>query len=216
MKSLEKIAQSQASWALEEFVRITNALLPQFLPEQKTNTRVREEVTPRLVRHYTTLNMLDEPFKEGREARYTYRHLLQVLVVRRLLAEGYSAGAIDKLATQNNNSELEVLLQGDAQLTIAPTNPALAFLHQIQERQGMSVSPKITKSAPKGEQHLASSNSQPLQSSSVWRRLEILPGLEVHVREDFSYPSSLEEQKKLLQSISQQLMTFLNYRRSSR
>ena len=78
-------------------VKIANDLLPQFLPEEKAHTRVREEVTSRLIRHYTSQGLLDEPLKEGRVARYTYRHLLQLLVVRRLLTEGYGASAIDML-----------------------------------------------------------------------------------------------------------------------
>lgn len=195
MNLLQKFAHSQHSWALEEFVEVTNVLLPQFLPEEKTNTRVREEVTSRLVRHYATLNMLDEPLKEGREARYTYRHLLQVLVVRRLLAEGYTAGAIDKLATISSNSELEALLQGGVQISITPANPALAFLQKIQQR-------------PVNPQHWANSNVKPLTPSSQWTRLEIVPGLEIHVREDFRYPNSPQEQQNLLEYLSQRLAAF--------
>src|SRR6476469_6187840 len=122
METLQQIAQRNPHWSLDELVQIANELLPQFLPEEKAHTRVREEVSPRLVRHYTGQEMLDDPIREGREARYVYRHLLQVLVVRRLLTEGYGASVINTLARSKNNSELEALLQGGVQLTVSPAN----------------------------------------------------------------------------------------------
>ncbi|MBD1835198.1 MerR family transcriptional regulator [Cyanobacteria bacterium FACHB-472] len=201
MNILEQLAKNQPSWSLEEFVQITNNLLPQFLPAQKGNTRVREEVTPRLIRHYTTLGMLDEPLKDGRYAVYTYRHLLQILVVRRLLAEGFGANAIDQLATQRDNTELENLLAGGVQLSVTTANPALAYLQQIQnQRSSVSVSPAMP--APTIRQ------ANPKTEATTWIRLEILPGLEIHVRDDFSYPNSQSEQQNLMQYIAQKLKDF--------
>lgn len=212
MKNLQQLAHHQG-WGLNEFVQVTNDLLPQFLPDTPANTRVREEVTPRLVRHYSSLEMLDEPLKVGREARYTYRHLLQMLLVRRLLASGYGASAINQLATSKDNSELEALLQGGVQLTVTPANPALAFLQQIQQRQSSDAQPP--KAAAPDLSQIASP-AQNQSPSSQWTRLEILPGLEIHLREDFTYPSSPQEQQNLLQHINQTLIAANIHRRSSK
>jgi DNA-binding transcriptional MerR regulator len=206
MNILQQLAKNNPSWSLEEFVEVANNLLPQFLPAQKGNTRVREEVTPRLVRHYTTLGMLDEPLKDGRYAVYTYRHLLQILVVRRLLTEGFGANAIDQLATQKDNTELENLLAGGVQLSVTTANPALAYLQQIQKKQS-SVPPAPVSPAPPIE----SANLK--TDATSWIRIEILPGLEIHVREDFSYPNSLSEQQNLLQYIAQKLKDFAIHKR---
>lgn len=133
METLANLARSQPNWSLEEFVNVANELLPQYLPATKGNTRVREEINPRLVRHYTSLGMLDEPQKEGKYALYIYRHLLQILVVRRLLSEGVGANAIDRLAKEKTNAELENLLTGGVQLEVTPSNPALAYLQQLKK-----------------------------------------------------------------------------------
>ncbi|MBV8885516.1 MAG: MerR family transcriptional regulator [Chroococcidiopsidaceae cyanobacterium CP_BM_RX_35] len=242
MKNLQQLAH-HPTWGLDEFVQVTNDLLPQFLPETPANTRVREEVTPRLVRHYSSLEMLDEPLKEGREARYTYRHLLQMLLVRRLLASGYGASAINQLATSKDNSELEALLQGGVQLTVTPANPALAFLQQIQQRQSVETQRNACESsgdsraqaqrsagiasgsalpqaqppqAATSDLPQAASPAQNQSPSSQWTRLEILPSLEIHLREDFSYPSSPQEQQNLLQHINQTLIAASIHRRSSK
>jgi len=199
MKTLEQLALKDPKWTLDEFVEAVNELLPQFLPLQKSHTRVREEITPRLVRHYTTQGMLDEPLKEGRYATYVYRHLLQMLVVRRLLAEGYGASAINDLAKSKDNAELKSLLQGGIQLTVTTANPALDFLQQIQKRGSMPTYPEVTKSALPV--------AQPQVKSSNWKRIEIIPGLEIHLREDFSYPKTPQEQQNIIQTIAQKLLS---------
>ena len=224
MKTLQELVLEDPHWSLEELVQVANEQLPRFLPEEKAHTRVREDVTPRLVRHYTSQGMLDEPLKEGREARYLYRHLLQLLLVRRLLAEGYGASAIDKLAIAKTNQELEELLQGGVQLTITPANPALAFLQQVQQRQIASAKPPASlpassRSAATGSAPSPlpkSSPSAPPPAASEWTRVEVLPGLELHIRRDFVYPMSEQEQHSLLQLIRQILLTFASKRRSSK
>lgn len=209
MKTLQQFAQQDPNWSLEELVEVANELLPHFLPEEKAHTRVREDITPRLVRHYTSQGMLDEPLKEGREARYIYRHLLQVLLVRRLLTEGYGASVIDTLARSKNNSELEALLQGGVQLTVAPANLALAFLQQIQQRQP-SVARPVSQSPPPAplEPPVPPASSPPPSAPTTqWTRLEILPGLELHVRTDFVFPATSQEQQNLLQRMLQILIS---------
>jgi DNA-binding transcriptional MerR regulator len=196
MTSLQQYAQGDSQWSLEDFVQITNALLPLYLPTQKAHSRVREDITPRLVRHYTSLGAMDEPLKVGRNATYTYRHLLQLLVVRRLMAQGYGASAIDDLTISQSNAELEALLQGGAQLSVTPANPALGFLQHIQNRDKRAAVPPISPS------------SSPPPSPQHWLRIAILPGLEVHLREDFVFPKSPQEQQNLVQLITQNLFSF--------
>ncbi len=208
MITLEQLAEDEANWPLSEFVDLANDLLPQYLPVEKGNTKVREHVTARLVRHYTTLGMLDEPLKTGRESRYVYRHLLQLLVVRRLLAEGYGASAIDDLAKTSDNDRLKALLLGGAQLQVSVANPALAFLNEIQQRPSVpkpkprAIKTQITRPQPKAP-----------KSPTQWTRVEILPGLELHVRDDFQYPASHQEQQTLLTRLIKMLESFSRKRR---
>jgi len=222
METLQQIAQQNPHWSLDELVQVANRFLPQFLPDEKAHTRVREEVTPRLVRHYTSQGMLDEPLKEGREARYTYRHLLQVLLVRRLLTEGYGASVIDTLARSKSNAELEALLYGGVQLTMAPANPALAFLQEIQQRQAGSA-PKPAIAPPAASRPAPAPPSPPAPEAPApppthqWTRLEVLPGLELHVRSDFVLPPTTQEQQTLLQRLFQALLSLTTSKgRSSR
>jgi DNA-binding transcriptional MerR regulator len=261
MNQLQELAQRQPDWSLDEFVQVANQLLAELLPDERVNTRVREVVTPRLVRHYTTQSMLDEPRRQGREARYGYRHLLQVLLLRRLLAAGYGAGAIAQFARAHSDSELETLLQGDVQLTIvspvvaaAPiqsallTNSALEFLQTIQTQSASSRSINLS-SAPvampmarempdpsqsmtpkleltRARQQSVSTSSLPEFPSSEgnsenpnqetntspatnWKRIELMPGLEIHLSESFSCPNDSAERQALFASILHTLDSYV-------
>ena len=223
MSTLQHIAQQQPEYDLDRFVEVTNDLLPQFLPDQATGSRGQEPVNPRLVRHYTTQGLLDKPLRQGREARYRYRHLLQLLAVRRLLAEGYSASSIGSLIGGQGNAVLEDLLQGGVQLTVEAANPALAFLSQIRERgesstletsasnrkraSGPMLQAPPLASAPAPD----SDSSEP--SSETWVRLDLLDGLELHVREDFVLPATAHERERLLQLIAHRLFDLNSSRR---
>jgi DNA-binding transcriptional MerR regulator len=194
MDRLQQIAEQQPEMVLDRFVEVTNDLLSQFLPSQGSGGRGQEPVNPRLVRYYTTQGWLDRPLKQGREARYTYRHLLQLLVLRRLLAEGYSASSIAGLIDGQPNGTLENLLQGGAQLTLEAANPALAFLADIRDRREGSAS------AP------SPGSPAPLPSpAETWTRLPLMEGLELHLRSDFRPPATPAQRDRLLQRIADHL-----------
>jgi DNA-binding transcriptional MerR regulator len=196
MVSLPQVAKANPRWSLEEFVLVTNQFLPKYLPIAKNNSRIREEINPRLVRHYTSQGMLDEPLKAGKFAVYTYRHLLQLLVVRRLLSEGIGANAIDHLAIQKSDDELENLLTGGVQLEITPANPALSYPQKASSR--LSRAAETAGDNDYFQEAALSTEPSPLRlDPSPWYRLEVLSGLEIHLRSDFSLPPTPEEQALL-------------------
>ncbi|CAN1209436.1 HTH merR-type domain-containing protein [Tumidithrix helvetica PCC 7403] len=208
MEDLLALATKQPTWLLDEFAEVVNSFLPRFLPVERGSNKIKEEITPRLLRHYTTQSMLDEPFKDGKFAVYTYRHLLQFLVVRRLLAEGFSASAIGQIAIAKTNDELEGILAGGVQLNVTPANPAIAFLESIHRKSSAKVADKTS---------LSYANAQPSRSNrSEWTRLEIQQGLEIHIRSDFHSPQSTSEQQSLLQRIEREFTDFIESQRKGK
>lgn len=199
MDSLETLLQRGAEWDLQGLVRETNARLPRYLPQEFGSQRVREAVTARLVRHYTGLGMLDEPLRAGREARYSARHLLQLLVVRRLMAEGHGASALGDLARRKSDAELLAMLEGGVALTAKETPSALAYLTGLREQYRMPPAPIPAAAPPPAE-------AAP-QAELRWRRFEIAPGLELHVREDFRPPKTPSELDTLLRHLRERLET---------
>jgi DNA-binding transcriptional MerR regulator len=200
MEDLAKFRDSGCSWFLEEFAELVNQLLPDFV-EVSGNNKVTERVNPRSIRNYTSLGLLDEPHKSGKYAQYTYRHLLQILAVKKLLAQGYGTTTIERLLAAKSDRELESLLMGGVELQVQTSNPALDYLERVRTRQQVAVSPAVI--APK-----TSHRSTTGHSHSEWVRLEILPGLEIHIRSDFTVPTNTHEANDLYRSIIDRLKTF--------
>jgi len=73
-----------------------------------------EKLTERLIRFYTAQGVLDKPDRLGREAAYHFRHLLQLLIARRLVDEGVSLVAISKFNLNKSTDELEQALLNPA------------------------------------------------------------------------------------------------------
>ncbi len=195
MESLEVLLKTDVEWDLEGLVREANARLPRYMPLTPSSQRVRETITARLVRHYTGLGMLDEPLRSGREARYNARHLLQLLLVRRLMAEGHGTSALGDLARRKSNAELLAMLEGGVALTANPPTSALSYLSELREQYRMA------PSTP------ASEGPVPAPTSDLrWHRLEVAPGLELHVREDFRFPKTPSEADALMHRLRQQFV----------
>lgn len=112
-------AYHDSIWNLTEFVDVANALLPDYLPKEASG-RLADDVNPRLVRHYTTTGLLPEPGKDGREARYLFEHLVHLLVVRKLLAEGFGSSAIRDAVAGRGANELVGLLEGSVRVVLVP------------------------------------------------------------------------------------------------
>ena len=59
------------------------------------NGRVREIPDRRTIRYYTTLGIVDRPLEmQGRSAFYGQRHLLQLVAIKRLQAQGFHANHV--------------------------------------------------------------------------------------------------------------------------
>ncbi|WP_157244483.1 MerR family transcriptional regulator [Nonomuraea typhae] len=81
------------TWTIGELAeQAADALRP---GPQRANGRIQEVPGERLIRWYTTIGLVDPPLtRRGRIAQYGRRHLLQVVAIKRLQAEGHSIAEI--------------------------------------------------------------------------------------------------------------------------
>lgn len=79
----------ETRWRLSELAERSRNLLEE--PGAGSSRRVRWKPTPRLIRYYTTLGLLDRPVEmRGRTAYYGPRHLHQLVAVKRLQLAGHT------------------------------------------------------------------------------------------------------------------------------
>jgi DNA-binding transcriptional MerR regulator len=108
--------------------------------------RLGEEINARTVRLYATQGLIDRPGKEGRNAVYGRRQLLQLLLIRTLARRGLSLSAIAPLVALADEELEQQFAQiadtvsgaasgdasGDAAGTASSGNAALAYLQGLQ------------------------------------------------------------------------------------
>lgn len=120
----------QAAWTLDELVGRVSAALSSAAYPGSPNGRVRDLPDRRAVRWYTTTGLVDRPIMQGRNAAYRTRHLLQVVAVKRLQAQGLSlaeiqgklAGATDE-ALRRLADVPEELITAEQGLTVPAAAP---------------------------------------------------------------------------------------------
>lgn len=112
------------------------------------------EGNERLLRHYVSMGVVDKPSREGRDALYGFRHLVQFVAARRLLAEGFPLAKIAKYTGAVPTDALTAYLEksdrtSEAELLVA------AF---------RSESPAISMPTPVSRK---SSSTKPLQNMAT-------------------------------------------------
>lgn len=108
----------EETWSIGELAERAAGVLR--VESQPVNGRVREVPSERLIRWYTTIGLVDPPLtRRGRIAQYGRRHLLQLVAIKRLQAQGRSiaeiqtalTGATDARLTQVGDLETRVPAQ---------------------------------------------------------------------------------------------------------
>jgi DNA-binding transcriptional MerR regulator len=162
----------------------------------------------RTIRYYLSEGLIAPAGdKQGTASVFGYRHLLQLLVVKKLQSEHLPIRKIRELVERREVRELERLLGLEG---AAPgKNEAVSYLEKL-----------LTKPAPKGGTNSASAlnfssapqgiaqgapplpqMSQTSSSSNAWERIEIEPGLELHVQGSYQFPTDAKGIRRLTQIV---------------
>src|SRR4051812_49373360 len=99
------------NWTIEELgAEVALALSVGY--EGAPNDRVRDIPDRRTIRYYTTLGLLDRPAQmRGRTALYGRRHLLQLVAIKRLQAQGRPLAELQTELLGRTNRQLEAIAQ---------------------------------------------------------------------------------------------------------
>ena len=172
---------------LPEFARVSEQFLAEMNLEQERGT-VTSVPDERTIRYYMTEGLVQTPEeRQGTASVFGYLNLLQLLTVKKLQAEHLPIRKIRELVAGKSEQELETML-------------------------GLrGASGRKTEAKQYLETLLASAPSQPLKETAAapapqaaaqthsWQRVEIEPGLELHIRSDYSPPPTTARTKSLLE-----------------
>jgi DNA-binding transcriptional MerR regulator len=173
--------------------------------ERGTVSEVPDE---RTVRYYLTEGLVSPAEdKQGTASVFSYRHLLQLLVVKKLQSEHLPIRKIRDLVDGRTERELERLLgmEGGA----AVKNEAMSYLEKLLMKPTPppgSTPPQALKQSSSIEAlaDFAPAEPQSPQMSGglgTWSRIELEPGLELHVHDQYQPPRETKGLRKLTQAV---------------
>ena len=177
------------------------------LAESGTARQGRGTVTElpdeRTVRYYLAEGLIppaDE--KQGTASVFGFRHLLQLLVVKKLQAEGLPIRAIRELVTGKTERQLERLLGVEQGRASGPAarGEALNYLESLLQKGSSSPLPSSPPPLAQQAPPSALSRSSSASPRETWARVELEPGLELHVSEGYSAPQGEGALRRLSQA----------------
>jgi DNA-binding transcriptional MerR regulator len=178
---------------LLEFARAGEQILAEMGFEQARGT-VTSVPDERTIRYYMAEGLIQTPGeKQGTASLFGYLNLLQLLTVKKLQAEHLPIRKIRELVAGKSEQELEMLLGvGSVAAQKSRETDAKRYLESLL----------APESAPPPMQAAAAPPPpapQMIDQSASWQRIEIEPGLELHMRSDYSPPPTSGKTKSLLE-----------------
>ncbi|HEX8997385.1 MAG TPA: MerR family transcriptional regulator [Ktedonobacterales bacterium] len=152
----------------------------------------RTQTPVRTVRYYIAEKMLPGPGARGKGASYTEEHLLRLRLIRRLTERRAPLAEIREVMAGVTDADVRALLAEEdartqtlerAELAISPRDYISALLDQARQTKSL---PKPSTTPP------ASMARGQVERGSAWRRIELAPGVELHLLE------KLEERNRSL------------------
>jgi DNA-binding transcriptional MerR regulator len=175
---------------LPEFARISEQILADMNLEQERGT-VTSVPDERTIRYYMSEGLIQTPEeRQGTASVFGYLNLLQLLTVKKLQAEHLPIRKIRELVAGKNEQELETML--GVRAASGRKTEAKRYLETLlasapsQPLMETSAAPPPPPQAAAGQSH-------------SWQRVEIEPGLELHIRSDYSPPATGSRTKSLLE-----------------
>lgn len=171
----------------------------------------------RTVRYYLAEGLLSAAEeKQGTASVFGYRHLLQLLAVKKLQAEHLPIRKIRELVEGRELRELQRLLGLDG--GVASKNEALSYLEKLLTKPAPAnpvaaparslnfsslAASSLAPNAPSPPQAQQSSSS----SGGAWERIELEPGLELHFQSSYQPPKDSRGLRRLAQAVMRLIET---------
>ena len=172
---------------LPEFARVSGQLVAELQLEQQRGT-VTSVPDERTIRYYLAEGLIQTPEeRQGTASVFSYLNLLQLLTVKKLQAEHLPIRKIRELVAGKSEQDLETLLG-----VRGPSGKKTEAKQYLESLLAPAPSAPLIEAAAPPPQHLDA-------SPASWQRVEIEPGLELHIRSDYSPPATTGKTRSLLE-----------------
>ena len=217
MRKFDTFIRHQKYIGVTELAAQAASILAESGPIQERGT-VSELPDERTLRYYLAEGLISPAEeKQGTASVFGYQHLLQLLVVKKLQAEHLPIRKIRELVEGRSERQLERLLGVESTAKEggqeSGKSEALRYLESLLMRPTEAASAPARISQPLLSTPRSQAAPSPPQSSEMaakWERIEIEPGLELHIRGDYHTPRDT----KGLRYVAQRIMRIIETHRS--
>jgi DNA-binding transcriptional MerR regulator len=163
-----------APWSLRDLTALAAAILDS-AAVRPINAAAAASPSERTVRFYVSRHLVDPPEGRGTAATYSYRHLLQVLAIKLRQMEGATLSKIADELEVTTGDVLERRVAG----ALGPGLPLPGVLPLLDES-----APPRGRAGQLFRPAGAATEPVPGEATTVWHRLPVADGVELHVRGD--------------------------------
>jgi len=180
-KKTKKNNASDPRWTLSELQERAEAVLKMDY-EEPMNRQASSIPNERALRYYTTIGLLERPAEmRGRTALYSWRHLLQVVAIKRLQAQGLSLVDVQQRLSGRPDSALaaiarlpEMPSQKDLEVRIVPKEDKKAKRPRRKQAFWTLSGDGVSDTLSRPETEVSSSSYTDLQHLQLHRDLMLI------------------------------------------
>jgi hypothetical protein len=162
-----------APWNLRDLAAVAGAML-KASGVRPTNAAASAHPSERTIRYYVTRGLVSPPDGRGTAATYTYRHLLEVLLIKLRQMEGASLERLSREVAGITGDTVERRVAA-ALGTGLPSPNLLAIRGASSARGRAGQAMHVWSAAPAEEAHRF--------NATKWHRIPVARGVELHVHD---------------------------------
>ena len=206
-KQLLRSARNREYDTLDELVTATARIIPHIALEQK---RYKVSVYPdeRTIRYYINEGLVDKPApSKDNQARFTYRHLLQILAIKHLQAQYLPLTKIKDMLAGLEEEQLEEIITGGQEEHSRYANIASPLNRRSFIQKNMMEEPIALYSLQSERAETIEDYMEP-DTPEEWLRISVTDDIEINIRSG-SIPKSPEKKKEFVERLKAKLRIYL-------
>jgi len=185
-------------WNIRDLAAVAGALL-EASGVRPTNAAARARPSDRTIRYYVARGLIGPPEGRGTAATYSYRHLLQILLIKLRQMEGAQLAQIARELEEQTGDVIE-------RLVASALGPSVPFPSRLSIANPEAARGKVGRAMHswsalcEGTGHGGAKSGKRL-APTKWHRISIVSGLELHVHEGHALANHIPESRDIADAV---------------
>jgi DNA-binding transcriptional MerR regulator len=187
-----------APWNLHDLAAVAGALL-EASGVRPTNAAARARPSDRTIRYYVAQGLMGPPEGRGTAATYSYRHLLQILLIKLRQMEGAQLSQIARELEEQTGDVIERRVASALGPSVPfPSRLSIANPEAARGKVGRAI--HSWSALGEGTGHGGAVSGKRF-ATTKWHRIPIVRGLELHIHEGHPLAKHIPESEDIADAV---------------